>query len=61
MSQKNNLSFNNLGCQISTYKLYNLNYNLDYIVYKLKQKEDNYIRSAVLSFYVQESTYASEG
>jgi hypothetical protein len=37
MSIKNNLSFNNLGCQTYTSKLYNLNYNSDYIIYKVKQ------------------------
>jgi hypothetical protein len=44
---KKSLSFNNLGYQTSTSRLYNLNYNLnyiidlnynsDYIIYKLKQ------------------------
>jgi hypothetical protein len=32
--KNNNLSFNNLDYQIFT--LYNLNYNTDYIIYKLK-------------------------
>jgi hypothetical protein len=35
--KKNNLSFNNLCCQTFTSRLYNLNCNLDYIIYKLKQ------------------------
>jgi hypothetical protein len=38
MSKKNNLNFNNLNCQTSISKLYNLNYNSDYIIYKIKQK-----------------------
>jgi hypothetical protein len=37
MSKKNNLSFNNLGYQISIFRLYNINHNTDYIIYKLKQ------------------------
>jgi hypothetical protein len=39
MSKNNNLSFNNLGYQISTSRLYNLNYNLNYIIYKLKHTD----------------------
>jgi hypothetical protein len=39
MSKKNNLTFNNLDYQIPTPKLYNLNYNLNYIIYKVKQTE----------------------
>jgi hypothetical protein len=37
MSNKNNLSSNNLDYQTYTPRLYNLNYNLNYIIYKLKQ------------------------
>jgi hypothetical protein len=37
MSKKNNLNFNNVDCQTFTSRLYNLNYNPDYIIYKLKQ------------------------
>jgi hypothetical protein len=36
MPKKNNLTFSNLGYQTSTFRLYNLNYNLDYIIYQLK-------------------------
>jgi hypothetical protein len=31
----------NLYCQTFTSRLYNLNYNLDYIIYKLKQTDPN--------------------
>jgi hypothetical protein len=34
---ENNLNYNNLDCQTSTSRLYNLNYNPDYTIYKLKQ------------------------
>jgi hypothetical protein len=42
MSKKNNPNYNNLDCQTSTSRLYNLNYNLDYIIYKLKQTGPKY-------------------
>jgi hypothetical protein len=47
--KKNNLSFNNLGCQTFTSRLYNLNYNPDYIIYKLKQIGPKYLRWSEIS------------
>jgi hypothetical protein len=47
--RKNKLSFNNIGCQIFTSKLYNLNYNLNYIIYKLKQTYSYYTAQCLIT------------
>jgi hypothetical protein len=50
MSEKNNLTFNNLDYQTSTSRLYNINYNLDYMIYKLKQTCTKYVIGSLNEF-----------